>query len=192
MTQKSLLNTQDYTKNYWTCHPDMKTVPMFRKIYDEDKDITKRNSSKFMWFVALTNDYKSTYYDLADYGQHGKYTILGNTLFGDSEYYVKNHKKFEKYIEMYLAMTETQVRRSLRVWENKLKERDAFLEDNKFTADYVDEETGETVKGNYKMIEDMMKNNKVLFDHYKQIYNELLVENGKNKGGRINTSEIID
>ena len=190
--KKSLLNSQDFTKSFWTLHPDLKTVPLFRKQYEADKSIGKMTSSKFMWFIALTTDYKSIYYDMADYGKHGKFTILGQSLFGDPEYYAKNHKKFEEYIEMWRALCETKLRRSLRVWEEKLNERDKFLEATPFTGDYYDEENDKEVKGNTKMLDEMLKNTKQLFEHYNVIYNQLMVEEGKAKGSKTSTRDSLD
>jgi hypothetical protein len=190
--KKSLLNSQDYTKSFWTLHPDLKTVPLFRKQYDADKSIGKMASSRFMWMVALTNDYKSMYHDMADYGKHGKFTILSQSLFGDPEYYAKNSKKFEECIEMYRSLSETKLRRSLRVWEEKLNERDQFLEATPFTGDSYDEETGKEIKGNTKMLDEMLKNTKQLFEHYKQIYDQLMVEEGKAKGSKVTTQDMLD
>jgi hypothetical protein len=38
----------------------------------------------------------------------------------------------------------------------------------------------------------MLKNTKQLFEHYNIIYNQLMVEEGKAKGSKVSTQEMID
>ncbi len=43
-------------ENYWSLHPQMKTIKAFRELYERDKKKSKRDSSTMMWAIALLVD----------------------------------------------------------------------------------------------------------------------------------------
>lgn len=52
----SLSKVWNTSENYWVLHPAIKTIKLFKDLYDNDKSKEKIESSKLMWAIALMVD----------------------------------------------------------------------------------------------------------------------------------------
>lgn len=149
----------EYSRNFWEYNTQFKATEPFKSLYVSDKSKGKERSSTSMWAIALCYDFDSQYFGMEE-GQRKE--MIGQDVMEDKDFFDKDNIKVLS--EAYQTLTDTPARRQLRVWNKKLDEKNVFLKDIKYD------------KSNWKMIDEMLKANKELYDNYfkieKQIMNE--------------------
>ena len=166
-------------KSFWEVCPQLLAAGPTKVLYDEDSSKKKEKSSKIMWFIALSTDINSKYYNIPTVGEHNKYELLGGDILGDKKYYDKNKKDCDNLIAFYCKLQDTPAQRTLREWDDKMVERAKFIKDTPFTMDSYDydEETGKQLKvpGTADTLDKMMGMTKKLYDDYDRIQKSLSI-----------------
>lgn len=155
---ESILENFDINKNFWSYNPQFKAIKQFKELYDKDKSEEKSYSSKVMWSIALLVHPRSIFYNLDEDDKK-------ELIYGD---YIKDNrftwKKYENLITLFTELVLTRAKRSLSVWENKLRERDKLIEEEKYTIDNAEE------------LDKILKNTYSLWSQYKQIQSDVMKE----------------
>lgn len=134
--------TKDYhpKNNFWTLYPDFTACEPFSKMYRSDKTSGKSGSSAKMWAVVLAHHPKSDFYYMTD------------KLSKISEGFSKTHKididwdELKHIVDAFVDSTLDQAHKSLIEWERRMKERDEFLANQKWTLDhYIVDKNGDNV-----------------------------------------------
>lgn len=147
----SVVTKFDYGRNFWEHNPMFKAVEPFKSLYINDGTKHKEKSSLWMWAVSLCYDFDSQYFGLEESQRR---EMVGEDVIGDKEFFDKQPKEL---LEAYQTVTDTSARRQLRVWNKKLDEKSFFMKELKYDAK------------NWKMIDEMLKTNKELYDSYFKI-----------------------
>jgi hypothetical protein len=159
----------DYEKNrysFWEVNPEFKFTEPFDDYYNatENKDF----SSEVMWAIFLFCDIKSPKIRLRKDEREEdikKYFLKDDTF--SFEYH-------EDLVEAYPKVVMTKIQRELKVWQDKIEERNKFLE----TLNY-DLTT-------FEALDKMMKDSKLIWESFGKIYKEYQEENieTRARGGR--------
>lgn len=175
--------------SFWEVCPQLVAAGITKKLYEEDKSKKKTESSNLMWFIALTTDLNSKYYNIPSIGDDNKYELLGEDILGYKYYYRSNRAKCDQLIEFYCKLQDTPAQRALREWDEKMVERAKFIKETPFTMDTYefDEESGRQIKivGTVDTLDKMMANTKKLYDDYSRIQKDLSISeiDTENLGG---------
>jgi len=175
--------------SFWEVCPQLTLAGPTKRLYDEDSSKKKEKSSKVMWFIAMSTDINSKYYNLHTVGPDNKYELLGGDILGDKKYYDKYKKDCDELIEFYCKLQDTIAQRALREWDDKMVERAKFIKDNPYTMDSFefDESTGKNIKiaGTVDTLEKMMSLTKRLYDDFDRIQKTLSISeiDTENLGG---------
>jgi hypothetical protein len=164
-----LMQNFDYEKNrysFWEVNPEFKFTEPFDDYYNatENKDF----SSEVMWAIFLFCDIKSPKIRLRKDEREEdikKYFLKDDTF--SFEYH-------EDLVEAYPKVVMTKIQRELKVWQDKIEERNKFLE----TLNY-DLTT-------FEALDKMMKDSKLIWESFGKIYKEYQEENieTRARGGR--------
>lgn len=141
----------DYSRNFWEYNAQFKAVEPFKSLYTEDKSKNKDKSSLQMWAIALCYDFDSQYFGLEESQRR---EMVGEDVVGDKGFFLKQPKEL---LESYQSVTDTAARRQLRVWNMKMDEKSAFIKELKYN------------EKSWKMLDEMLENNKNLYDSYFKI-----------------------
>lgn len=121
----------------------MKDTGLFKTLYKADRSKDKNKSSKVMWYLALTKDIDSEFYNL---DPQDKYEITCDTVDLDVQGYLgsarEELKMYENYFEDFI---DTVITADIRALESKL-ERKKFIQDTPYSLDemvYPDVKAGE-------------------------------------------------
>ena len=175
--------------SFWEVCPQLIAAGPTKKLYEEDKSKKKEESSKLMWFIALSTDINSKYYNIPTIGEDNKYELLGADILGDKKYYTKFKAKCDELIEFYCKLQDTPAQRALREWDDKMVERAKFIKETSFTMDSseFDDETGKwrTIKGTADTLDKMMGATEKLYKDYDRIQKTLSISeiDTENLGG---------
>ena len=175
--------------SFWEVCPQLIAAGSTKKLYDEDTTKKKEKSSKLMWFIALSTDINSKYYNIPITGVDNKYELLGGDILGDKKYYTKFKKECDELIKFYCKLQDTIAQRALREWDEKMEERSTFIKETPYTIDSFefDESTGKNIKiaGTIDILEKLAGNTKKWYDDYGRIQKDLSVSeiDTENLGG---------
>ena len=175
--------------SFWEVCSQLIAAGPTKRLYEEDKSKKKEESSKLMWFIALSTDINSKYYNIPTIGEDNKYELLGSDILGDKKYYTKFKTKCDELIEFYCKLQDTPAQRALREWDDKMVERAKFIKETPFMMDSFefDEATGKNIKiaGTVDTLDKMMTNTKKLYDDYDRIQKTLSISeiDTENLGG---------
>jgi len=125
----SLIIKHDTGNNFWKMNPDMKVAGHFKKLYDLDKSKDKKESSLICWFIVLCYDRSSKYYRLPPEEKHN---VISIDYCENSKFYDKNKSVIDNLIEEYINLQYTPLERHLKIWEDLLNKRSAFLKDQEY------------------------------------------------------------
>jgi len=185
----SLITSFNTDESFWVMNPQFKNVNPFKKLHDSDRSRNKANSSKRMWFVSQAlDDHADNLFKNAPYEQ--RVNLLSADYMGDPDYFVDNEQELQQYFDVYISLHNTIARKTLVEFHDKLVDRAKFMKDTKYTVDRFDQDmtTGKVVKiaGTAKMLDDMMKNTKPIYELYHSILKSLSEEDESNqvKGGQ--------
>lgn len=164
-----LMQNFDYEKNrysFWEVNPEFKFTEPFDDYYNatENKDF----SSEVMWAIFLFCDIKSPKIRLRKDEREEdikKYFLKDDTF--SFEYH-------EDLVEAYPKVVMTKIQRELKVWQDKIEERNKFLE----TLNYD--------LNTFEALDKMMKDSKLIWESFGKIYKEYQEENieTRARGGR--------
>ena len=154
---RGIVSNFDINTNFWKSNKQLLLSSIFKSLYNSDKSKDKTDSSKLMWGVVM----------LIDSSENNKFRnlpftlrkdIISNEWFKDKNF---NWDSIENIInelrQFYMSPGEKMLYDAL----EKMEERAQFI---KFTK--YDEETA-------KLLDDMQKNTKVLYDLFKKIQEDL-------------------
>lgn len=185
----SLINSFNTDENFWIINPQFKNVQPFKNHHNSDKSRGKGKSSKIMWFVvqiadtSANNVFKNMIYE-------EKVALLSLDFMQDADYYDTNEDLLQPLIDTYRRLHTTPALKAMEEWNEKMIERSEFIKNTSYSMDSydMDERTGKPilVKGTAKQLDDMMKNNKPIYDMYHIILKSLAEEdeNTQVKGGQ--------
>jgi hypothetical protein len=164
-----LMQNFDYEKNrysFWEVNPEFKFTEPFDDYYNatENKDF----SSEVMWAIFLFCDIKSPKIRLRKDEREEdikKYFLKDDTF--SFEYH-------QDLIDAYPKVVMTKIQRELKVWQDKIEERNKFLE----TLNYD--------LNTFEALDKMMKDSKLIWESFGKIYKEYQEENieTRARGGR--------
>ena len=170
--------------NFWKAFPHLKTLAAFKALYKSDSNRAKKKSSMAMWFVAFCYDPASPLADEDTEGEYGSKRIVGRDYAGDAEYFNKNEVLLEPVIEYFQLLTETPAIRSMKLWQKKMRERDAFIMATPYSMGRPDE-NGKLVGDTAADLDKMLANTAKLYDQLAKVQASLEEEksNKRSAGG---------
>lgn len=181
-----IVDSFEPTLNFWIEHVQLAAAGPIKKLYEEDKSKNKIESSKLMWCIVLIWDFNSKFYNLPEKGDDSKIDLIFGDYYGDPEYYTKNKDFIDDIKNHYLKLQETPARRSLRSIEEKLEEREVFLNNTKYDLGIVNEK-GQWVGNTASILDTMFSNTKKIYDLYDQalklVAAESIEDDDQVKGG---------
>ena len=162
--------TQNYspTNNFWEYNTQFTTVQPFKKLYSSDKSRGKKVSSDLMWAIALINHPKSDMFHIPNVRLRLSMDLLKVNKKDVDSFWDANKAIEEAFVDAVL----TQAEKSLIAWENRLKDRDRFLKEQKYHFGYTDED-GIEHKDNTKALDDMLAKTGKLYDELFKIQKSL-------------------
>src|ERR1035437_1173146 len=149
----------DFDRNFWEFNTQLKAAEPFKTFYNEDKSKKKEKSSMIMWAIALCYDFDSQYFGVEETQRQ---EMIGTDLVGDKDLFTTDQIK--TLSEMYQTVTDTAARRQMRVWHKKLDEKSTFMKSLPYDIK------------NWKIIDEMLKTNKELYDSYAKIEKMIMNE----------------
>jgi hypothetical protein len=164
-----LVTNFNIDENFWEANPQFKIALSFKDLYKSDRSKNKHESSKLMWFLSLTHDIASTYYNLP---QHEKYEVIGEDFLGDIDYASKHEEQLDSLIPHYINLTTTVSERHLLEWDARMLDRTAFLAKNKYDLE------------NFEKLDKMNANTMAMYNNLKKIKDDISKESsgGDTKG----------
>lgn len=154
----SILENFGPKNNFWKYNPQFLSVPLYVKLHKEDKSEGKQLSSNIMWAIAFFVHPASIFKNL-DLVER-QMLIAGD--------YIKNKnfnwQSVEQEVETFSLLVLTRPRRSLDLWENKIRERDAFINETPYSLETADS------------LDKIMKNSADIWKQYKAIRDDVLAE----------------
>lgn len=167
-----MVETFDTEENFWDLYPEFKIALSFKELYNRDKTKDKNRTSKMMWFIALTRDPNSKFYNLP---QSEKESIIGEDYMGDIKYFDKNQKELSPLIEDYYKLAISPAKRHLIDWDIKINERSEFIKQVPYTLDTFED------------LDKMVSQTAKIYDNLTKIRDNLSKEEGEGnvKGGGV-------
>lgn len=182
MNLRSLINSEfDAEQNFWVLQPELKSISPFKAHYKKDRSKNKHMSGKFMWFVAFCVDPKSPLISLPLEGENGRLVRVSIDYMEDADFYDNNAVALDELMEGYKELTETPAVKSLRIWEQKMRERDQFLMDTEYTLGTIGDK-GSYVGGTADTLDKMMANTPKLYEQLKKIQDMVTKESSNARG----------
>lgn len=166
--------TIDLDSNFWEVNNNLKYVEPFKTFYKEDKTSNKKRSSSILWISTCYLHPDSVYINI---DSNERYESICEGWLGSMEFFTKNEADILKYTSiMEEFIYNSPAKKALKEWEEKMIQRAIFIKDTPYTADGFEpnDNGGYTkVAGTHKMLDDMMKATKGLYDDYFRIKAEL-------------------
>jgi len=172
----NILENYTINANFWESNPEFTLIQPFKQLWKSDKSRGKGTSSNLMWGIAQVFHPKSEMYYLSDAKER-----VGIDLLGVKEKDVDKFWEDHKYLtDAFVDAALSQAEKSLIAWENRMKERDQFLAEQKYTFGFTDE-NGVDHKDNTKQLDDMLAKTAKIYDEYFKVKKELEEEEFINK-----------
>jgi len=172
--------------SFWEVFPYFKELPMFKKLYKEDRSFNKNKSSKTMWYLALSKDIDSEFYSLAD---RERQELLFDVLELDVIKFLESKEELDLMLNYFEDFIDTPMSADVRALEKKLGERKQFIKDTSYTLDemFYPEEGGKPYlkKGTAAQLDKMMVDTKSIHEEIRKLRAALKSEQvEKGKGGK--------
>lgn len=106
--------------NFWDVYPELKLIEEFKYIQKEFKS----KSSMVMWFIASCFYIKSIFRRVEF---NLRTEILSKDYMQDADWYKKNGDKIQDAARKFEEITDSQIEKHLRQWEETLAKRTKFL-----------------------------------------------------------------
>ena len=161
------------TENFWELNSQY--ILLFDDFYNKDKTKNKNKSSKIMWALTFKLNPDSVFYNLPN-----KDEVIKDKFIKDEKFKWATYSKEESLFHSTIL---TEATRALVGWDETMKKRRTFLNEQDFTLDaYV---KGKLVKGNAEQLDRMLANTAKLYQDYAKIHKDLKEEKmKKGKGNR--------
>ncbi len=168
---ESPLNNFNESNNFWESNPQFKVLPPFSDFYKKNR--SKKKSSTVMWAVAFAKDPDSLLFraPLED-----RIEGLNNNFLKGTGIDLNDYKHL---LDAYEDVCLTYAEKSLSKFYDKLKERDDFLANQKYSFTPVSEKSSKTQA---EVLDGMIAQTSGLYKKYKDILNSLEEESSKEKG----------
>lgn len=184
----SLSRNWNTDENYWSLHPQMKTIKVFRDLYERDKKKSKKESSIMMWAVALMvdpheqNPWRNT-------NPLDRAKLIAEDYVGDVNFPWED-EDIQLLIDTYKDHCLTAGERALISLEKKLTDRARFIDDTDYSMDEYNEETGKIDKGTADQLDKMMVNSSKIFEQLDKIAEMMNKESieGQGRGGAVESA----
>ena len=172
--------------SFWEVFPYFKELPIFKKLYKEDRSFNKNKSSKTMWYLALSKDIDSEFYSLEDTERQ---ELLFDVLELDVIKFLESKEELDLMLNYFEDFIDTPMSADVRSLEKKLGERKQFIKDTPYTLDEMvyPEEKGKPYlkKGTAAQLDKMMVDTKSIHDELRKLRAALKNEQvEKGKGGK--------
>lgn len=170
-----MVDNFDTDMNFWDLYPEFKITNPFKELYKKDKSRGRRESSTFMWFIALCYSKTSKYNKLATDGIDGKHYVIGEDYCDNRNYYADHKEELDVCIDAFINLQYTALERHLKTWDDLLDKRTAFLKEQTYDLSTYDD------------LDKMAVGTKKVYDTIKGIWDELSKEDssGVGKGGSV-------
>lgn len=145
--------------NFWKVNTQFKAVEPFKSLYKDDKSKDKVDSSYILWAIALCFDTDSQFFGMVETDRK---EMVAKDFLEEAGFFEKESNFI--LIEAYKKLTDTQARRQLRIWSEKMDEKSRFMAELKYDAK------------TWKMLDEMLKSNKDLYTEYSRIEKLILSE----------------
>jgi len=165
--------------NFWELNPQLLLDPAFAAIHKADKSKGKNESSLVMWWVALC-------YDLdPDNKWRGgileeRQQIIGEELLQLKDFYKQEKKRLDPVIAAYVKFTDSPAKRQLRMLEQKMEEKTAYMSKTKY-----DDDTWES-------LDKMMVSDDKLYALLAKVTKQLSEETGEGQGKGGSAASLSD
>ena len=164
-----LIQNTNYEENkdkFWDVNSEFKFVEPYASFYKSLKD--KKLSSKYMWAIFLLCDINSPKIRLR-YDE--RQAEIKTYFLKDEEF---SFDRFKDLIDSYPKTAMTKIQRELKSWQDKIEERNKFIESQKYN------------ERTFEMLDKMMKESKPIWEAFGKIYKEYQTENieTRARGGR--------
>lgn len=173
---------------FWDVFQYMKDIPIFKKIYKEDRSKDKNKSSKVMWYLALTKDIDSEFYSMDDNERHEQ---LVDILELDVVQFLGSQQELDILLNAFEDLIDTVITADIRSLERKLIERKKFIQSTKYTLDemiYPDEGKPYLKKGTASQLDKMMVDTKKIHDEIRSLRAAARSEQTEQgKGGQVSS-----
>ena len=175
-------------ENYWSLHPQMKVIKLFRELHDKDKSKGKAQSSKMMWAIALyvdpheNNPYKNV-------AEHDRRVLIAEDFLFDDKF-PWDDKDIQDLIECYKDKCLSIAEKALIQLQSKIADRARFIDQTKYSMDFYDEESGKVQKGTADQLDKMMVNTIKIYeqmDKIREMLNKESIES-QTKGGAVESA----
>jgi hypothetical protein len=173
--------------NYWELHPIMKTITVFKDLYNKDKSKNRNNSSKIMWAIAMLvdpheeNPWRNT--------SEEETKELVKEDFLQDEKFDWEHPSIKELVKDYERRCISVAERELVRLEKKMEERGDFIETTPYSLDSFTPD-GKVVKGTADSLDKMLSNTKKIYDQLSDIKKEIEKDKaeGHLRGGAIKSA----
>ena len=166
--------TIDLDSNFWDVNSNFKYLEPFKSFHREDKTSKKKRSSSIMWIASSFLHPDSIYINI---DKNERYESIVEGFMDSTKFLEDNYNDILLWTsKLEELIFNNPAKKALREWEMKMLERAAFIRDTTYSTDYyeVDERGHEKkIAGTHKMLDDMMKVTKSLYDDYFRIKSEL-------------------
>lgn len=152
------------TNNFWEQCPQFTTIQPFKKLYSSDKSRGKKVSSDLMWAIALIHHPKSDMFYIPMKEERLAIDMLKVKKSEVDQFWEDN----AVYVDAMKETILTQAQKSLIAWEDRLKDRDRFLKEQRYHFGYTNAD-GVEFKSNAKDLDDMLAKTGKLYDEYFKI-----------------------
>tara|TARA_R110002012_G_scaffold265653_2_gene449057 strand:- start:581 stop:1177 length:597 start_codon:yes stop_codon:yes gene_type:complete len=174
--------------NFWEMYPDLKVAGPSGKIYKADKSRNKANSSKVMWCIALCFDRGSKFFNLPEYGEENKITMLFGDYLGKPNWRNDNKAKFEELKEWWLLAQVSKLERALIDAEDKMEERRILIKETPYTMGKLDKDSGKWIGNTIDILDKAQATTDKIMANIEKVKNLVIQEQaqakeGKQKGG---------
>ena len=179
----TLIKAWNADENYWVLNPMMKTIKVFKTLYEKDKSKDKSKSSNLMWAIALLVDPNDAN-PWKNVGISDKLKLIAEDYLGDPKFNW-DHPEIVEFIDEYTDRCLTVAEKQLIRFEKKLVQRADFIDSTTYSMDTYDEQTGKVNKGTADQLDKMMVATGKIYDQLADIKAKIQKESaeGTLRGG---------
>jgi hypothetical protein len=159
-------NYEEFRHQFWEVNPEFKFVAPYDAFFTSIKD--KKKTSEVMWAIYLLCDINSPKIRLR---LDEREEEISNFFIKDPEF---TFKRYQHLIEAYPKVVMSKIQRELKVWHDKIEERNKFLESVTYDMN------------TFEALDKMMKDSKPIWEAFGKVYKEYQDENieTRARGGR--------
>ena len=184
----SLSRNWNTDENYWSLHPQMKTIKAFRDLYERDKKKGKNESSTMMWAIALLvdphelNPWRNT-------NPLDRTKLIAEDYIGDVDFPWEDDD-IQLLIDTYTDFSLSPAEKALVQIEKKIADRGRFIHKTDYSMDSYNEDTGKVEKGTADQLDKMMVNTVKIYEQLEKVKEMMDKESveGHGKGGAIESA----